>query len=81
MEKLTEKQMDNLKRNFVTGSKGVLTVEAHDSWKPIILHLLDNYGPPNKGKCNGSLKSEVCKRCGHCECICSIENLTENRFR
>lgn len=63
MKKLTNEQLENIKRNFETGSTGVLTAKAHDSWKPIILHLIDFYGPLNKVVEDGQAKAWQCKQC------------------
>lgn len=40
---LSSEQIENIRRNFETASDKVLTPEAHDAWKPIILLLLNEH--------------------------------------
>ena len=50
---LTKEQRDNLKRNFSTGSERVLTVKAHNLWRPIILQLLDEHASQQPNAADG----------------------------
>lgn len=46
---LSKEQIENIKRNFEAESQKVLTAQAHDMWKPIIIQLLDEHTTQSDG--------------------------------